>query len=286
MGLVSRADKVSNRHFIVDKELKAKKGDGIFILSNDELEKLSLNKSDYSKYVKPYFKNSDIGKYYCNLKNDQWILYMKDEGEPINLSAELKSHFGKYEVLLTKLKSNFLKNKIASGFVKRWLKNGNYFVLFNPKNEEYFTDSKIVAPYRSKINKFAYNESPWFASQDVCFIYKKNGEFNLKFILSILNSKLCYLWLYNKGKRKGNILELMQKPLSEIPIKKISEDEQKPFVEIIDKILTITNSSDYPVNSEKQARVKDYEKQIDELVYKLYGLAPEEIDLIESNRNG
>ncbi|MBI2028608.1 MAG: Eco57I restriction-modification methylase domain-containing protein [Candidatus Levybacteria bacterium] len=281
MGLVSRADKVSNRHFVVDKDLKAKKGDGIFILSDDELENLHLDKSDYSKYVKPYFKNSDIGKYYCNLKNDQWVLYMKDEGEPINLSPELKSHFGKYEVLLTKLKSNFLKNKIAAGFVKRWLKNGNYFVLFNPKNEEYFTDAKIVAPYRSKLNKFAYNESSWFASQDVCFIYKKSGEFNLKFILSILNSKLCFLWLFNKGKRKGNILELMQKPLSEIPIKKISESEQRPFVEIVDKILAITSSSDYLSNAEKQAKVKDYEKQIDQLVYQLYGLTPEEIKIVE-----
>ena len=33
-------------------------------------------------------------------------------------------------------------------------------------------------------------------------------------------------------------------------------------------------------------KVHDYEKQIDQLVYKLYGLAPEEIKIVEKNYNG
>ncbi len=54
----------------------------------------------------------------------------------------------------------------------------------------------------------------------------------------------------------------------------------------IQKILAITKSSDYLGNSEKQAKVSDYGKQIDQLVYKLYGLTPEEIKIVEGNRNG
>ncbi|MBI4226195.1 hypothetical protein HY612_03740 [Candidatus Roizmanbacteria bacterium] len=42
---------------------------------------------------------------------------------------------------------------------------------------------------------------------------------------------------------EGASLELYQKPLSEIPIKKISEGEQKPFIEIVDKILAVTGSN-------------------------------------------
>jgi len=33
----------------------------------------------------------------------------------------------------------------------------------------------------------------------------------------------------------------------------------------------------------KQAKVRDYEKQIDQLVYKLYALTPEEIKIVENN---
>jgi len=38
---------------------------------------------------------------------------------------------------------------------------------------------------------------------------------------------------------------------------------------------------DYLQNSTKQAQVKEYEKQIDQMVYDLYGLTKEEIKIIE-----
>ena len=208
MGLVSRADKVSNNHLKKYPNLKAKKGDGIFVISSKELESLNLGKEDYATYVRPFYKNSDIGRYFNEMKNALWLLYVKDGGIPIKLSQELKNHFEKFEILLTEGKKNFLKNKIASGFVRRWLKNGNYFVLFNPKEEKYFTGPKIIAPYRSPKNTFSYNETAWFASQDVCFILAKNPKLDLKYVLALLNSKLYYLWFYYKGKRKGEMLEL------------------------------------------------------------------------------
>jgi len=34
-------------------------------------------------------------------------------------------------------------------------------------------------------------------------------------------------------------------------------------------------------NPEKQAKAKEYERQIDQLVYKLYNLTPEEIKIVE-----
>ena len=89
--------------------------------------------------------------------------------------------------------------------------------------------------------------------------------------------------LWTSGKRKGEILDLFQVPLSEIPIKKILGLEQKQFIEIVDKILAITKISDYLENSAKQAKVHDYEHQIDQMVYKLYNLTPEEIKIVENS---
>ena len=275
MGLVSRADKVSSSHLKKYPDLKAKKGDGIFVISSKELESLNLGTGDYTKYVRPFYKNSDIGKYFNEVKNTLWLLYVKDEGIPIKLSQELKTHFEKFETLLTKGKENFLKNKIASGFVRRWLKNGNYFVLFNPKEEEYFTGPKIIAPYRSRRNTFSYNEIPWFASQDVCFILAKNPQFNLKYVLALLNSKLYYLWFYYKGKRKGEMLELCKKPISDMPIKRISESQQIVFINLVNRILAAR--SRYP-----EANVSDLEAEIDQKIYDLYGLTSEERTIVEA----
>ncbi len=40
---------------------------------------------------------------------------------------------------------------------------------------------------------------------------------------------------------------------------------------------------DFSKNSTKQVKVRDYEKQIDQLVYKLYGLTPQEIKIVENS---
>ena len=83
------------------------------------------------------------------------------------------------------------------------------------------------------------------------------------------------MWLYNKGKRKGESLELYQKPLSEIPIKLVNANQQKEIVDIINTILAAKKKN-------PQADTSKEEKKIDDLVYKLYGLTEEEIAVVEN----
>lgn len=56
-----------------------------------------------------------------------------------------------------------------------------------------------------------------------------------------------------------------------------------PFIDLVDKILAITKDDDYLENPEKQAKVKEYEHHINQLVYSLYGLTDDEIKIIEEN---
>ena len=74
--------------------------------------------------------------------------------------------------------------------------------------------------------------------------------------------------------------------MKKLPIKKVSEKDQKLFIEIVDKILALTGNENYLQNEEKQRKVKEYEKQIDQLVYKLYGLTPKEIAIVEGKEVG
>jgi hypothetical protein len=47
------------------------------------------------------------------------------------------------------------------------------------------------------------------------------------------------------------------------------------------KFLSLTQSGDYLQNPAKQIKVKEYEAEIDRLVYKLYGLTEEEIKIVK-----
>jgi len=102
--------------------------------------------------------------------------------------------------------------------------------------------------------------------------------FDLKYLLAILNSKLGNFYL---SQVRRSQLGFYPDDLKKLPIKIISNYDQQPLITLVDQILAITKSSDYLQNLDKQAKVKEYEKQIDDLVYTLYELTPEEIEIVE-----
>lgn len=61
-------------------------------------------------------------------------------------------------------------------------------------------------------------------------------------------------------------------------------EKRKPIEDIVDRILELTNDENYLQNSQKQAKVQYLEREIDQLVYKLYDLTPEEIAIIEGEK--
>lgn len=257
-GVITGVDRITNNH---QKKfnLKIEKDTGVFILN--ETEKNDLGKCDY---IKSWYKNSDIFKYGTINKAVNFVLYLNKQNCKLEAFPCINNHLAKFMQIIQS-------------------SSANAPYLHRPRNQKIFNSSKIVAPQRSKTNTFGYNECEWYASADVYFITEPKPEYQLKYILSLLNSNLYYIWLYNKGKRKGESLELYQKPLSEIPIKKADEHIQNKFISIVDKILAITQTDDYLQNQEKQNAVKEYEKQIDVMVYKLYELTYDEVLTIDED---
>jgi len=104
-------------------------------------------------------------------------------------------------------------------------------------------------------------------------------KFDLKYLLAILNSSFAFKYLNNIRRHR---LENYFYPndFRKLPIADISFKEQNIFVGIVNKIFAITKDNDYLQNPQKQAKVKEYERQIDQMVYKLYGLKEEEISIV------
>jgi len=88
----------------------------------------------------------------------------------------------------------------------------------------------------------------------------------------------------------GGYLRYRSKFLGGLPITKnilnCPKSNQKSFINFVDKILSITKDPDYLENPSKQSHVKTLENQIDQLVYKLYDLTPEEIEIVEGFNEG
>lgn len=104
--------------------------------------------------------------------------------------------------------------------------------------------------------------------------------FDLRYLLAIINSSFANNYLNNIRRHR---LENYFYPddFRKLPIIHISVTEQRPFIELVNKIFLITKNDDYLQKTIKQAKVKEYERQIDQMVYKLYDLTPEEIKIVE-----
>jgi hypothetical protein len=110
-----------------------------------------------------------------------------------------------------------------------------------------------------------------------------------QFLIGILNSKLLsavYEILYAGMHMGGGYLRYRSKFLESLPIvENISEPKKHDadsVIKLVKNILSLKRSRNYKENLEKQAKVRDLEHQIDELVYKLYGLTEDEIKIVEA----
>ena len=69
--------------------------------------------------------------------------------------------------------------------------------------------------------------------------------------------------------------------LKQFSIPEICKQDQFAFIRIANKILSITKDDDYLQNLRKQTQGKEYGRQIDRMVYELYGLTDDEIAIVE-----
>lgn len=259
------ASKVTKKH-IENINNRFIKDDWIFVLNKNEIFNLNLDFNEV-KIFKDFIKSSNIFKYWFNLAETK-LIYL-DWSSKIDNYPNIKKHLEKFR-------------EIMDDQIIRYWEEFPWFALHRPRTQSIFEDwEKIIVPYRAKSNIFWYSDSPIYSSRDVFFIKEKNN-LNIKFLLSVLNSKLIYFWLFNRWKRKGDMLELYYTPLSEIPIKEISKEEQKTFIELVDKILEITKQDFYDPKKPSKEQL-DLESEIDNMVYELYGLSDEEIEVVEDS---
>jgi hypothetical protein len=232
-GVVTGANKISAGHvqkFGLDESLI---GAGVFIISRDELEALDLDEHE-AQIVKPYFKNSDIRPWSSSRDTERYLIYADERFGTLDSRPKLRAHLESFKEILQVGRSS------------------KFPYLTWPRSVE-FDGPKIVAPQRSKSNTFAYNDVPWYATSDVYFITPKTGAVDLFTILGLLNSDLYLAWFYLRGKRKGEMMELFQMPLVELPLPNLGASNSENLGEVgrISKEIWLESEAGYSINAAK-----------------------------------
>jgi len=130
----------------------------------------------------------------------------------------------------------------------------------------------------------SYDNQNYYYSNTLHGTAITDSSYHPFYILALLNSKLMTWYYRSTTAEEGKVFAQIKIALLRLlPIKTSKKTEQKLFIELVDKILVITKDADYLQNPAKQAQVREYEKQIDRMVYELYGLTEDEIKIVENS---
>ena len=124
------------------------------------------------------------------------------------------------------------------------------------------------------------------------FLYGKTTNVDYKFLLGVLNSSSLNTYFQAKClTNRRSIAQVKKVDLDElpIPVPQLSDTHEREthdrLVELVEKILTLRSSVRAATTGHKrtviQRQIETTDRQIDQLVYELYGLTDEEIQIVE-----
>ncbi|MCX6244883.1 MAG: Eco57I restriction-modification methylase domain-containing protein [Bacteroidetes bacterium] len=230
-----------------------------FILS----KKLSNNEE-----LKPVYDGKDIKKWNTPLPF-KWMIVFE--------SKSTKQRFGNLSEEGAKEKMSQDYQEIFNHLLpfeelakKRYDKGEYWWELRNCAYYDLFKQPKIIFPNLQNSNKFAFDETGTYLNAPSVFIPTTD-----KALLGILNSKLIWYFLTSICViRSGGFIEVKPQYFEQIPIPEISNEAKQTLTEKVNQILFAKKIS--PI-----ADTSALEKEIDKLVYELYGLTEVEIRIVE-----
>ena len=135
-------------------------------------------------------------------------------------------------------------------------------------------DEKLLFRRVSSSLIFAYDNQQFYALNTIVVVTQKNhANVSLKYLLALLNSKLLnFIYVSEYKSTKKVFSEIQARSVGELPIKLISPEEQSIFIAIVDRIINEKKGN----NDTSMG-----EREIDRLVYHLYGLTYDEVLIVD-----
>lgn len=240
-----------------------------FVVDRATRDRLIAEHPSSEEVLKPFLRGRDVKRWRVDFAEQCLIKIESSENKQHPWSGkkdnEAESIFAEtYPAIYGYLES--YRDKL----IKRDDQGKYFWELRSCKYWREFEQPKIVYPNICKRNEFAWDDKCFFTNQKAFIIPRAS-----KYLLGILNSKVVF-WLFEKllAKLQHDYYEPSSIFMKDFPIPKIEHVHVDKIEFIVDEIIrTIQKNATIDIN--------DKEHEIDELVYMLYGLAKDEIAIIE-----
>ncbi len=252
-----------------------------FVINEDTKAKLIKEDKRSVEIIKPFLAGRDVKKYESPT-SDKYLLFVK-RGIDIEKYPAIKNHLLQFKKQLMPKPKDFKGDKWEGrkpGAYK-WYEIQDAVDYFNE-----FETPKIIFPNILKRPEFTFDNNNWYTNQK-CFIISLAD----KYLLGFLNSKLNH-YLFEKylPKLRGGFYEPSYVFLKDFPIKKIEgkdKNEKAEIEKLVNQLLQLNQQKAETKLatqvSELQGKIDFCESRINEIVYQLYELTPDEIKIVEGN---
>ncbi len=253
---------------LIDWDIKINRGiltglNEAFIIDGETKDDLIAKDPKSSEIIKPLLRGRDVKKFYYQFQ-DLWLINthngVKEKGiKPVNINE--------YSAIKSFLDLQWAK------LSKRTDKGDTPYNLRNCAYLEDFEKPKIIYSELTKFLYFSFDNNNKYIDKTAFIL---TGT-DLEYLTAFLNSKLFkYTFSNDFSEIQGNTRVLSKVIFEQLQIKKISQDAQQPFINKVNEILSLKSQG-------PKANTQDLEKEIDVMVYELYGLSEEEIRIVEGS---
>lgn len=260
-----------------------------------------ISRGDYVRFSYPqsYFKHTKYNRFRLFFSKETLELINKIEKGSCELSefmtgrTGVRSLIGQKQIVSKEKKAKtWCPGLISGSQIKKYriFYEGD-FINIDPKklcsggwDYDVIHNIKLLLRQTGDSITAAVDTNGYYHLNNIHSFALNNEKLDILFLLAILNSRLIDVYYKIISLEANRVMAQTDiETIESLPIKEISKSEQKPFIEIVDKIISITKDKDYLENQAKQDKVKKYEEQIDKMVYELYELTEEEIKIVEEN---
>ncbi len=192
--------------------------------------------------------------------------------------------------------SPLLRGSLINRYQNLW--NNNYWILYGewlaaPRDVEIFkAPSKIVVRQTGDSIIAVISDDSFFARNNLHIILPKSNDYDLNYILAIINSSLIEFYYSIMNPEKGEALaEVKKHHVEELPIRPIDPTILKDksihdkLVLIVSSIIDLHKKLQLTHNEREktiiQRQIDATDRKIDNLVYELFGLKEDEIKIVE-----
>jgi len=237
-----------------------------FVIDEGTKKRLIRQDKNSAEVIKPLLRGRDVKRYSIEW-HGLYLIYVPNGWTNENRKKQDAERFFKTEfpAIYDHLRP------YQTALMKRD-DQGEYWWESRPlKHLNAFESSKIVMPDISPRNSFAMDETGRFYTINTVYFLSSSD----KALLGILNSSsINFYYRRLTSTVRGDYFRFFKQYVETLPIATPSEKQRLAIEERVEKILAAKKK-------DGKADTSELENEIDQLVYKLYGLTEEEIKIVE-----